>query len=151
MEEFAEAMEVLSKFVENTKDILFDTHTTVPELAKAIGKTEGATYWYLRGHTPGVETLVKIADFFNCSLEFLLGREPERQHGAFLPCPPWKEQVAFLLAHFKVSKYRLCKDVPVTRSVFYAWLKGAEPELNYILRLADFFGCTVDFVLGREK
>ena len=144
-------MELLPKFVDNVKDLLFDAHTTVPELAKAIGKTEGATYRYLRGHTPNVATLVKIAEFFDCSLEFLLGREPERQHAAFFPCPPWREQVLFLLQHFQISKYRLCREAPVTRSILYAWLKGAEPELNYVLRLADYFGCSVDFVLGREK
>ena len=144
-------MEVLPKFVDNVKDLLFDARITVPELAKAIGKTESTTYRYLHGNTPSVGTLVKIAEVFDCSLEFLLGREPERQHGTFAPCPPWKEQIIFLLDYFKVSKYRLCKDAPVTRSIFYAWLKGAEPELNYVLRLADYFGCSVDVVLGREK
>lgn len=148
----SEITQVLSKFVENLKDMMFDAHITVPDLARQLGISEGATYSYFRNRTPEVRNLILIAEYFDCSVDFLLGREPERQHSAFRPCPPWKEQLAFLLKYYGVNKYRLCRDVPVTHSVIYAWQKGdSEPKLDYVLRLADYFGCSVDFLLGRER
>lgn len=144
--------EVLSKFAENLDTLAFDAGLNGKELAEAIGVKAPTVYNLLNGkRQPSVGVLVRLAERFGVSVDFLLGRSPERRHETFCPCPPWREQVAFLLGYFKVTKYRLCKDTPVTRSVFYAWLKGAEPELNSVLRLADRFGCSVDFILGREK
>lgn len=48
---------------------------TQSELGKAIGKTRQAVGYYSDGSSsPDWETLVKIADFFNVSVDYLLGR-----------------------------------------------------------------------------
>lgn len=42
--------------------------------AKEIGaKTSACTYWK-NGTTPNGETLIKIADYLDCSVDYLLGR-----------------------------------------------------------------------------
>ena len=52
---------------------------------------------------------------------------------------------------FGVSQYRLEKDLPVSGSVVYHWLNGkAVPTVDSLIRLSDFFGCSVDFLIGRE-
>ncbi len=144
--------EVLSKFADNLDSLIFDVGLDGKSFAREIGISTTAVYSYLNEHKlPSIGVAVKIADYFDCSVEFLLGREPEQRHGVFCPCPPWKEQIAFLLRYYNVTKYRLCKDVPITHSIIFAWQKGSVPNLDYVLRLADYFGCSVDFVLGREK
>ncbi len=144
--------EVLSKFAENLDTLIFDAGLDGKSFAACVGISKTAVYSYLNDRKlPSIGAALKIADYFDCSVEFLLGREPERRHGVFYPCPPWKERLAFLLQHYGVTKYRLCKEVPITHSIIFAWQKGAVPELSYIIRLADYFGCSVDFVLGREK
>lgn len=48
---------------------------TQSELGKAIGKTRQAVGYYSDGSSsPDWDTLVKIADFFNVSVDYLLGR-----------------------------------------------------------------------------
>ncbi len=150
--ECVESMEPLSNFVENLKDLLFDYHFTVPMLAKELNISEVAAYSYLRGQLPDIAVLIKMADLFHCSLDFLLGRSPELQQTEFRAIPPFPQQLAFLLEYYHTNKYRLCKEIPITHSVIYNWQCGKfTPSLDYIVKLADHFGCSVDFVIGREK
>lgn len=100
---------------------------------------------------PDLKLLVKIADYFSCSADYLLGRVTEYGKVAYRECPPFSQRLAFLLQYFGVKKYRLCKEVPVTHSVIYAWQSGQSlPTLDYAVKLADYFHCRVDFILGRE-
>ncbi len=145
-------MELMSKFAERLDEVTFDTHLNGKELALAVGVRPTTVYNLLNGkRQPSIEVLVRFADYFKVSTDYLLGREPERAITTFKKRPPWKEQIAFLLKHYGVTKYRLCKDVPITHSIIFAWQRGSIPNLDYVLRLADYFGCSVDFVLGREK
>ena len=145
-------MELMSKFAERLDEVMFDAHLNGKELALAVGVRPTTIYNLLNGkRQPSIEVLVRLADYFKISADYLLGREPERAMTTIKKRPPWKEQICFLLKHYGITKYRLCKDVPVTHSIFYAWQKGSAPILDYVLRLADYFGCSVDFVLGREK
>lgn len=46
------------------------------ELAKAIGTTQAAVSLWERGErTPDIDTLLKLAELFKVSADFLLGRE----------------------------------------------------------------------------
>ncbi len=152
MGDIAEMTELCANFVENLKELLFEQGLTVKEFAQKLGIYESTVYNYMRGsRQPNLRLLIRIADYFSCSVDFLLGRVPEYGEVAYRACPPFPQQLAFLMSYFNVNKYRLCKEVPVTHSVIYAWQSGrSEPTLDYAVRLADYFGCTVDFIVGRE-
>lgn len=62
-------------FATNIRNLLGEQNITQDELAQKIGKTRQTVSQYVNGISePGYETLVKIADFFNVSTDFLLGR-----------------------------------------------------------------------------
>ncbi|MGM9936452.1 MAG: helix-turn-helix domain-containing protein, partial [Candidatus Ornithomonoglobus sp.] len=44
-------------------------------LAKELGISSGSITKWKNGGIPNGETLIKIADYFNCSIDYLLGRE----------------------------------------------------------------------------
>ena len=94
----------MSNFAENLRDLLFDNHLTISMLAERVGVSEVAAYSYLRGQLPDIAVLIRMADCFHCSLDFLLGRTPELQHMNFLPVPPFPEQLAFLLEYYNINK-----------------------------------------------
>ena len=145
-------MEYLAKFVENLDLLLFDHQMNIPQLSAVLGLNEATFYKFFRKtRQPALETLIKIADYFGCSVEFLLGREPERKE-QFAPCPPFPERLETLVGRTELSKRRFCAEAGITRSAFYAWQSGQSlPSLEYVVKLADYFGCSVDYVLGREK
>lgn len=144
--------ELCANFVENLKELLFEQGLSVKEFSEKIGIYESTVYNYMRGsRQPNLKLLIKIADYFSCSADYLLGRVSEYGEVAYRACPPFPQQLAFLIKYFGINKYRLCKEVPITHSVIYAWQNGQSvPTLDYAVKLADYFHCSVDFIVGRE-
>ena len=69
-------MKGLISFSERLSELMFDAaNITTDKLGEAIG-TSGALVrmWRLGKNIPSLANAVKIADFFNCSLDFLFGR-----------------------------------------------------------------------------
>ena len=153
MRGFVVIMEVLSKFAEILDELMFDEGINGQALAEKIGISKQQVYYVLNHkRQPSLDMLLRIADHFSCTSDFLLGREPENSAKSFRPVPPFPQQLAFLLEYFHTNKYRLCKQIPITHSVIYNWQRGVyAPSLDYIIKLADHFDCSVDFVIGREK
>lgn len=71
-----------SPFASALRKLMRERGTTQEDLAKVTDKTRQTVSQYTNGISePGYDTLVKIADFFNVSTDYLLGRtnEPSRQ------------------------------------------------------------------------
>ncbi len=122
-------------------------------LAKQLG-VEGSTITrYLRAErAPTVENLVMLANYFQCTTDFLLGRENCNRLQTFNSCPPFNEQIIKVLEYYGYSCYRFSIEANIHQSRVYAWKSGKRlPTLDSVLKIADFFECSVDFVLGREK
>lgn len=141
-----------SLFAERLSDLMFDADLSAVGLAAKLNTTKMTIYRYLEGNRiPTVEMLLRIADFFNVTTDFLIGLKSESDINKFNRCPDFSERFAFLLKKFKVTKYRLEKDTHINEETIYAWLRGKnKPSLENILKLAEYFNCTVDYVLGRE-
>ena len=51
-----------------------------------------------------------------------------------------------------LSLYKVAKDTKIPKTIVYDWAAGVrEPVSEYIIILADYLGCSVDFLLGREN
>ncbi len=143
----------LSIFAETLGDLIFDNKLNGKMLAKKLEISAPTVTRYLRAErTPNIENLIKIADYFNRSTDYLLGFEEEKDNLTFKKCPPFSEQIEFLAKHFKKSFYSFYREVKIPESTFFEWKNGSSlPTLDSIIKIAEHFGCSVDFVLGREK
>lgn len=45
---------------------------------------------------------------------------------------------------------QLSKAVDIPATTMYSWQNGTQPTAEKLTKLADYFGCTVDELLGRE-
>lgn len=50
-----------------------------------------------------------------------------------------------------LSIYKVCTDVGLNRSAVAKWKAGAIPNGTTAARLADYFGVSVGYLLGREE
>ncbi len=146
-------MDNLSKFSDILDSLMFERELNVTRLAEEIGVGATTIRRYLHAQcTPTVENLIKLADFFQCTTDFLLGRENENYYSEFKPCPPFSEQLKVLKEHFNCPWWSFYKTAHVSSSRFYEWKNGKRtPTLDCVIMLADDFGCTVDFIIGRTK
>lgn len=122
-----------------------------PQLAKYTGIDCSTISTLLRGDgLPHINTLVALADYFNCSADYLLGLTDTPNETQFKKRPPFSEQLTFLLKHFKVTKYRIEKDTGFTEKTVNRWHNGkTQPTIESLIRLAKYFDCSLDFLLGR--
>lgn len=62
--------------MKNLAELRQNSNLTQKELAKILNITDKAYWSYESGRTePNIETLVKIADYFDVSLDYLCGRQ----------------------------------------------------------------------------
>ena len=141
-------------FSETLSELMFERgNMTAKALAGQLHIAAPTLTRYLHAQrTPTVENLVRIADYFACSTDFLPGLEQYNPSLRFHVCPPFSERLAFLMQHFETTCEKLCREANIADSAFFAWKNGSkQPTIDSILKLADHFDCRVDFILGRES
>ena len=141
-----------SNFVERLKEMMEYANVNALTLSKHLGCGHSSISRYLAGTNPSVEMLVKIADYFQCSTDFLLGLADDYVAETYLPVPPFSERLPQLLSHFKITAYRLQKLTGIAESAMDFWKKGIRtPSIDSVIRIAKALDCPVDFVIGRIK
>ena len=141
----------MSNFAERLEELIFENGLDNKTLAATINISASCITQYTNGEDlPTIENLVKIADYFNCSTDFLLGFE-EKQNLVFKVCPPFSERINFLLKHYECKPSYVYKNADISKSRFFDWKNGSRiPQLDGVIKLAELFECRVDFILGRE-
>lgn len=62
------------------------------------------------------------------------------------------ERLKMLRNREKVSKAQLARELYTTRQVVRFWESGRQPlKLDDAVRVADYFGVSLDWLAGREK
>ena len=49
-----------------------------------------------------------------------------------------------------ISTYTLRKETHFTSRNFHDWDNGSDPKLSTLIELANYFGCTLDEIVGLE-
>ncbi len=61
------------------------------------------------------------------------------------------ERLNKLLKENGVSKYRLAKDIGVSKQAVLWWCDGInEPKISYLKKIAEYFEVTADYLIGLE-
>ena len=143
----------LSNFAESLSELITETKLNPSEFADKIGCGKGTISRYLSGNKmPAVSLLIRMADFFNCSTDYLLGRETEKYNYTFQPVPSFQTRLPKLCEELKINKYQLQKQTGITESSIYDWQRGkTSPRLDNLIKIADTFDCSIDFILGRSN
>ena len=150
-------MDILTCFAENLSDLIFDHRLDPKEFSFAIGIDRSVIYKYLRKEVlPSVLHLVSICNYFSCSADYILGLETSNSKTKFLSAPPFSAQFRKLLEKENLTRYALRKDLlarnlRVAKQSIDDWYHGKRPpSVDNLVLLAQYFHCSVDYLLGRE-
>lgn len=117
------------------------------QFADKIGITRMSMSNYESGkHCPDVNVLKRMADCLGCSTDYLLGvRETMKNSATFA------ERLFSLMQERGLSQVQLADALEIKKQSINNYLKGrSRPELDVLMRFADFFECSVDYLLGRD-
>ena len=58
-----------------------------------------------------------------------------------------------IIASREISAYRLAKETGISESLFSKWKKNPKSDISSsnLVRIADYLGCSVDYLLGRTE
>ncbi len=142
----------LSNFAERLAELIFDADTNATNLSIELGFGSATIDHYVTGrYFPTVENAVRLADYFNCTTDYLLGIVDINNTHKFKPCPPFGERLLVVCKYYHISRYMLRKMTGISETAMCYWVKGkTNPSIENIVKIADALNCSVDFVLGRE-
>lgn len=143
----------MSKLSNRLKEYMEEYKLTQSSLANALNIERSNISEFLSDkHTPSFDCFVKMLYFFNCSADYLLGLVELHTEEILHPVPPFKDRLRTMLKERKVTQAQLISGLPVSSAVPYKWLSGInEPSIESLIRLAEFFECSVDYLIGRVR
>ena len=141
-------------FQENLQDLLDEKEMNIKRLAKQVGIQDSLLYKYASNKSiPTVDNLIKLANYFDCSLNYLIGIDDEPKSYKFKET--YNKDLFFkrynqLLQDNHLTNHALSKKVDFSPSDLKHWKEGTIPYLETIIKLADYFGVSIDYLVGRE-
>lgn len=142
----------MSDFSERLRELLADAGISMEQLSEKINvDVTTVRRWNRDAHSTFLSNLVALAGYFNCSLEFLAGRTETKLDYTPQPCPPFYERFRELMKENGITRYRFTRTTRFKDQYFSKWKHGADPHLETLIELSDYFKCTIDYLVGREK
>ena len=145
-------MNILSKLSDTLKELMILNGLTEQTLAEKSGIPIACISSYVRGlQLPYIDTLLKLADYFKCSVDYLLGRTDDLSEKVYRYNSTFLQRFNELLKANNCTTYKKLGIKEISRSSFYEWKRGQSlPTIEPLVRLAKRFECSVDYILGRE-
>ena len=146
-------MDNLSVFVERLKEYMGERDLNASTLANEISFSRVTVSGLLNeAHVPSTKIIIELVKYFNCSADYLLGLVEYPRLTEFKPIKPFGDTLRKCLKENGKTEYRLQKDLDISKSLTYRWLNDkAIPTVDSLIKLKNYFGCSVDYLLGRES
>ncbi|MDE7082397.1 MAG: transcriptional regulator [Clostridia bacterium] len=143
----------LENFPDTLNELIIDNLANLTEVSQEIGCGESTLSRYVSGiASPTLEMTMRLADYFNVTCDYLLGLDKYNRADSFKRCPPFGKRLEEVLKYFRVTRYKLRQMTGIAESVMRYWVQGKTvPSIKSVVKIADALGCTVDFLIGREK
>ncbi len=142
----------MSEFVERLKEYMEDGNLSVTALAKKIGVSRATVSGIINEvHMPSTEVFVSLIEYFDCSADYLLGKIDIPNNESFGFVKPFGKILRKCLKDNLKTETDLQDDLHISSSLTYRWLNDkATPTVNSYIKLAEYFHCSIDYLLGRE-
>jgi transcriptional regulator with XRE-family HTH domain len=101
--------------------------------------------------SPSLTTLIKLCDYFKCTVDFIVGLTDFNDYSKIKNELNFAKKLDFIISDKKLSCYKIAKDIKISDSQFSKWRKGAIPTLVNLLKLSEYFNCTIEYLIGREN
>ena len=146
-------MDILSEFSDSLKELMLEKNLTAFSLSKAT-KISNATIcrWVNKKQSITLSKALKLADYFECSLEFLFNRTETRLGYIPLQTPHFYNRLKTVMKLENITDYKITlKDKVFSRGQYDQWKNGSDPRIETLIKLAKYFNCTLDYLVGRDN
>ena len=144
-------MGISSNFQKRLQELIEDEETKKSELNQKIGVDARSLSNALNyGIIPKPRTIIRIANYFNISIPYLLGESDDEYFNKAIESSDFNERFRSLCKERNVSYYRASQDCHFDKSYVSRWLnKNQLPSFEILELLCDYFEVSIDYLLGR--
>lgn len=137
----------MSLFNEQLKTLRKINGLTQKELAEKLKiKQNSYSDWENGKSEPNIEMLVRIADYFDVSLDYLLGGKMKNITEEFSLC------LKKLRMKRKLSQKQIAEELKISQQQYSKWEGGIiTTNAETLVRLANYFDVSIDYLLGRKS
>lgn len=138
-------------FRQRLSDLISESNYKRAELPKKIGVSKDIIIRSLNmGILPSTKSLIKIADFFSVSIEYLLGLTDSEIFVKLEPPTTFQIRIIELKEQNSVSYFEIASSLGFSRSLFTSWKKfDYIPSLEILYIISRYFNVSIDYLLGR--
>lgn len=138
--------EIVHRIGQNIKNLRERKGMTQKELAAALGITRSALSTYEVGiREPNHATTIAIAKLFNVTLDELVMKELTP------PIPMYAQNLAYLRRKHDMTQADVANLLGVSKATSCKYENGdVEPNVEQLIKLADFFGVTMDQIIKQD-
>jgi len=146
-------MKNLHKFSERLGELMFyDNNITSDNLGEKLGLGGSSIrIWRTGKSIPSLSKAITLANYFNCSLDFLLGRIDDDIKYSPKPLPIFHEHLVSIINKRGISWYKVVKDTKVSKTSLQGWREGSDPSIVILNELANYLDVSIDYLIGRES
>ena len=137
----------MNNFRERLEDFLIEHNMSKNQLATIVGVRPDTIYGYYRKKLlPEIHIAKRIADHFNCSLDYLFGltdqvKNNEKNDLSFA------DTIKKLIKDNHKSVEKTMKELNISDRTYYRWQSGeSKPLTSVIIALAKYFDVSVDYL-----
>ncbi len=142
----------MSNISEQLIELMNEDGYTQSSLADAMQTPRAKISLYKTGKSvPDFKNLVTFIEFFNCSADFLIGlTDYPKRDIVYKPVQPFNIRLREILKLKGKSQKSLHETKHISWNTIHGWLTAISlPSIENLKKLANFFECSVDFILGR--
>ncbi len=94
---------------------------------------------------PSKKNLYLLSKYFDVSIDYLTGDSDNEN----VPCNDFWDRFAAECRNAGKSPNPIAKELDISSGSVTAWKYGAVPNRQTLEKLSDYFGCTIDYLLGK--
>lgn len=139
----------MNNFQERLQDLLIENNLSRLQLANAIGISSTTINGYFnKNYFPQIEIAIKIAKYFNCSLDYLFGLSDNIEIVNNNECD-FITNFNNVIKTNNLSIAKAMKELNMSEFNYYRWRDGMFPKTNNLLEIAQHFDVSLDYLVGR--
>lgn len=146
--EFASTKNYIDLY-ERLKKICRENNITPTVLCTKVTGSPGNLATWKKGNIR-TDYLIKIADYFKISVDYLLGRDADDLTNSISEVSTVSGRVKLMCKSKNITVAKMTSDLGLAAGIISNWKKrGNLPSCEVILKISDYFDCSVDYLLGR--
>lgn len=109
------------------------------------------TFYKYRKRNPSLQTLIKIANFLEVSIDYLFELCNENHFSRYKTNQNhFYDKLCDLINKSNLSQREFCRRMNYSKANILRYKNGVEPSIRTLLEVSQFFNCQIDELLDKE-